>query len=49
MDHGVALPTDPAERDFVEELRAWLDENLVGEFVGQPDRGGPDNGRSREF
>jgi alkylation response protein AidB-like acyl-CoA dehydrogenase len=43
MDHGVTLPTDPAERDFVEELRAWLDENLVGEFVGQADRGGPDD------
>ena len=43
MDHGVALPTDPADRDFVEELRTWLDENLVGEFVGQSDRGGPDD------
>jgi alkylation response protein AidB-like acyl-CoA dehydrogenase len=43
MDHGVALPMDPADRDFVEELRTWLDENLVGEFVGQSDRGGPDD------
>jgi alkylation response protein AidB-like acyl-CoA dehydrogenase len=43
MDHGVALPMDPAERDFVEELRTWLDENLVGEFVGQSHRGGPDD------
>jgi alkylation response protein AidB-like acyl-CoA dehydrogenase len=43
MDHGMALPMDPANRDFVEELRTWLDENLVGEFVGQSDRGGPDD------
>jgi alkylation response protein AidB-like acyl-CoA dehydrogenase len=43
MDHGLALPMDPADRDFVEELRTWLDENLVGEFVGHCDRGGPDD------
>jgi alkylation response protein AidB-like acyl-CoA dehydrogenase len=43
MDHTLALPMSPADRDFVEELRTWLDENLVGEFVGQSDRGGPDD------
>ena len=33
----------PADREFRDELRAWLDENLVGDFVGQSDRGGPDD------
>jgi alkylation response protein AidB-like acyl-CoA dehydrogenase len=42
-DHGEALPLDAADREFREELRAWLDQNLVGEFTGQSDRGGPDD------
>ena len=42
-DHGTALPLDAADREFRDELRAWLDENLVGDFVGQSDRGGPDD------
>ena len=42
-NHGTALPLDAADREFRDELRAWLDENLVGDFVGQSDRGGPDD------
>jgi alkylation response protein AidB-like acyl-CoA dehydrogenase len=42
-NHGTALPLDAADREFRDELRAWLDENLAGEFVGQFDRGGPDD------
>ena len=42
-DNGTALPLDAADREFRDELRAWLDENLVGDFVGQFDRGGPDD------
>jgi len=42
-DHGTALPLDAADREFRDELRAWLDENLVGDFTGQFDRGGPDD------
>ena len=42
-DRGTALPLKRADREFRDELRGWLDENLVGEFVGQSDRGGPDD------
>ena len=30
----------PAERDFREEVRTWLEEHLVGEFAGLRGRGG---------
>src|SRR3954464_11180216 len=51
MDHRLARPTelpmglrtDEADQEFVDELRAWLAEHLVGHFVGQSDRGGPDD------
>jgi alkylation response protein AidB-like acyl-CoA dehydrogenase len=43
MDHAVSLPTDAADREFVDELRTWLAEHLVGDFAGQADRGGPDD------
>ena len=46
-DHGTALPLDAADREFRDELRDWLDENLVGDFTGQSDRGGP--GRRRQL
>ena len=42
-DHGTVLPLDSADREFRDELRAWLAENLVGHFAGQSDRGGPDD------
>jgi len=42
-DHGTALPLDAADLEFRAELRAWLEENLVGDFAGQHDRGGPDD------
>lgn len=42
-DHGAALPLDAADREFRDELRAWLGKNVVGEFSGQFDRGGPDD------
>jgi alkylation response protein AidB-like acyl-CoA dehydrogenase len=37
------LPLDSTDREFRDELRTWLGENLVGDFVGQHDRGGPDD------
>ncbi len=44
MDNtGTGLPLDAADREFRDELRAWLDENVVGDFAGQFDRGGPDD------
>ncbi|MYJ63673.1 MAG: acyl-CoA dehydrogenase, partial [Acidimicrobiia bacterium] len=30
----------PAERDFRDEVRTWLEEHLVGEFAGLRGRGG---------
>jgi alkylation response protein AidB-like acyl-CoA dehydrogenase len=42
-DHGTALSLNAADRDFREELRDWLDDNLVGDFTGHSDRGGPDD------
>ena len=42
-DHGTALPLDATDLEFRDELRTWLEENLVGDFVGQHDRGGPDD------
>jgi alkylation response protein AidB-like acyl-CoA dehydrogenase len=41
--YGTALPMDGADLDFRDELRTWLEENLVGDFAGQHDRGGPDD------
>jgi alkylation response protein AidB-like acyl-CoA dehydrogenase len=42
-DHVTALSLNAADREFRDELRDWLDENLVGDFTGQSDRGGPDD------
>ncbi|MXP23485.1 acyl-CoA dehydrogenase [Gordonia sp. HNM0687] len=42
-DSGTALPLTAADREFRDELRNWLAENLTGEFVGQSHRGGPDD------
>ena len=46
-NHGtalpLALPSSGADLEFRDELRTWLEENLVGDFVGQHDRGGPDD------
>lgn len=41
--HGTALPMDGADLEFRDELRTWLEENLVDDFAGQHDRGGPDD------
>lgn len=38
-----ALTLSEADRDFREEVRTWLTEHLTGDFVGQADRGGPDD------
>ena len=38
-----SLPLSDTDRDFRDEVRTWLDEHLVGEFVGVADRGGPDD------
>ncbi|EHB50299.1 acyl-CoA dehydrogenase domain-containing protein [Mycolicibacterium rhodesiae JS60] len=43
LDSIASLPLSPADRDFRDEVRTWLDEHLVGEFVGTADRGGPDD------
>jgi alkylation response protein AidB-like acyl-CoA dehydrogenase len=43
MDHAVSLAADSADDAFVEELRGWLAEHLVGDFASQADRGGPDD------
>ncbi|KOS56705.1 acyl-CoA dehydrogenase family protein [Rhodococcus rhodochrous] len=42
-DTGTALPLNAVDREFRDELRGWLADNLVGDFVGQFDRGGPDD------
>jgi alkylation response protein AidB-like acyl-CoA dehydrogenase len=46
-NHGtalpLALPLNGVDREFRDEVRTWLDDNLVGDFVGQSDRGGPDD------
>lgn len=38
-----ALTLSEADRDFREEVRTWFAEHLTGDFVGQADRGGPDD------
>lgn len=43
MEDELSLPLNAADREFRDELRSWLAENLVGDFVGQSDRGGPDD------
>ena len=37
------MPLSAADREFRDEVRTWLDEHLVGDFVGTADRGGPDD------
>jgi alkylation response protein AidB-like acyl-CoA dehydrogenase len=37
------LHLEPADREFRDELRDWLHDNVVGDFAGQSDRGGPDD------
>lgn len=44
MDHhGTTLPLTSEDREFRGEVRDWLADNLVGDFVGHSDRGGPDD------
>ncbi len=43
MDSIASLPLSPDDLEFRDEVRTWLDEHLVGEFVGTADRGGPDD------
>jgi len=38
-----SLPLSGADREFRDEVRNWLDEHLIGDFVGTADRGGPDD------
>ncbi|CAM3128551.1 acyl-CoA dehydrogenase family protein [Mycobacterium colombiense] len=42
-DGFASLPLSDADRHFRDEVRTWLDEHLVGDFVGAADRGGPDD------
>jgi alkylation response protein AidB-like acyl-CoA dehydrogenase len=42
-DHSAQLPLSAADLEFRDELRTWLNQHLVGDFVGQYDRGGPDD------
>ncbi|WUI26150.1 acyl-CoA dehydrogenase family protein [Mycobacterium sp. NBC_00419] len=43
VDEVGQLPLSPADRDFRDDVRTWLDEHLTGDFVGTADRGGPDD------
>lgn len=43
LDSLASLPLSDVDRDFREEVRTWLGEHLVGDFVGVADRGGPDD------
>jgi alkylation response protein AidB-like acyl-CoA dehydrogenase len=43
MDDTAALPLSDDDRGFRDEVRTWLHEHLIGEFVGTADRGGPDD------
>jgi alkylation response protein AidB-like acyl-CoA dehydrogenase len=43
LDSFASLPLSDADRGFRDEVRTWLDEHLVGDFVGVADRGGPDD------
>ena len=40
---GTGLPLTAADRDFRDEVRDWLADNLTGDFAGQSHRGGPDD------
>jgi alkylation response protein AidB-like acyl-CoA dehydrogenase len=42
-DGFASLPLSEADREFRDEVRTWLDEHLVGDFVGTATRGGPDD------
>lgn len=42
-DGFASLPLSKADAEFRDEVRTWLDEHLVGDFVGTADRGGPDD------
>jgi len=42
-DSFASLPLSDADREFRDEVRTWLSEHLVGDFVGTADRGGPDD------
>jgi alkylation response protein AidB-like acyl-CoA dehydrogenase len=42
-DSFASLPLSDADRDFRDEVRTWLNEHLIGDFVGTADRGGPDD------
>ncbi|WP_459976498.1 acyl-CoA dehydrogenase family protein, partial [Mycobacterium avium] len=43
LESTVSLPLSAADQEFREEVRTWLAEHMVGEFVGAADRGGPDD------
>jgi len=43
LDEIAELPLSHADREFRDEVRAWLDEHLTGEFSDQAHRGGPDD------
>ncbi|MFI7167212.1 acyl-CoA dehydrogenase family protein [Rhodococcus erythropolis] len=43
ISESSALPLSKSDLEFRDELRTWLDENLVGDFAGQAERGGPDD------
>ncbi|MUL49482.1 acyl-CoA dehydrogenase [Mycobacterium sp. CBMA293] len=42
-DGFASLPLSKADTEFRDEVRTWLHEHLVGDFVGTADRGGPDD------
>lgn len=42
-DEFKGLSLSDADRQFQDEVRTWFSVNLVGEFTGQADRGGPDD------
>jgi alkylation response protein AidB-like acyl-CoA dehydrogenase len=42
-DSFASLPLSRADAEFRDEVRTWLDEHLIGDFVGTADRGGPDD------
>jgi len=43
LESTVSLPLSKADEEFRDEVRTWLDEHMVGDFVGTADRGGPDD------
>ncbi|WP_032368318.1 acyl-CoA dehydrogenase family protein [Rhodococcoides fascians] len=42
-DDATGLPLNDVDREFRDEIRSWLADNLVGDFRDQSDRGGPDD------